>query len=126
MDCPLPRPVEDGDLDRISVARERVQLARSEVLTVTEFPCIQCRHYSLACTHPAVSKAKPDPVSGGVRFEHADAVEARAENGPCGPEGALFEHRSLPGSVAVYFLSTASGRWILGIGALVTGAYLFG
>jgi hypothetical protein len=113
-------------LDRISAARERVQSVRSEVLTVTEFPCIQCRHYSLACTHPAISKIRPDPVSGSVKSDHADAAEARAEGGLCGPEGALFEHRSLPGSVAVYMLSTTAGRWVFGLAALTAGAYLFG
>jgi hypothetical protein len=113
-------------LDRISVARERVQSVRSEVLTVTEFPCIQCRHYSLACTHPAISKIRPDPVSGSVKSEHADAAEARGEGGLCGPEGALFEHRSLPGSVAVYMLSSAPGRWIIGFALFLLVAGLLG
>jgi hypothetical protein len=38
----------------------------------------------------------------------------RSEGGLCGPEGALFESRSLPASVLVYLACSSPGRWIVG------------
>ena len=113
-------------MDRVSAARERVQSVRAEVVSVTEFPCIQCRHYSLACTHPAVGQVIPDPETGSVKLKSVAAADARAPDGACGPEGALFDARSPLGAAAVYMVSTTSGRWALGLSLFLLGCTLFG
>jgi hypothetical protein len=88
-------------------------------------PCIKCRYYELACTHPAVSEIRANPETGAVKVSPADAMEARSENGLCGPEGALFDSRSLPGLVFVNVLSTSVGRWTAFAGGAVLLDYIF-
>lgn len=106
-------------VDRISAAQSRVRAVKAELQSPARyFPCIQCRYYEFVCTHPAVSKIGMDPVSGTASVDYLAAEKARAEDGACGPEGALFDARSLPGQVAVLILSKAWGRW----GLFIAGA----
>ena len=81
-------------MDRVETAKGRVRQIQAELRSpAAELPCIQCRYYELACTHPAVGEIKVNPVTGKPRVVHASAEEARAETGACGPEGALFDSR---------------------------------
>jgi hypothetical protein len=48
-----------------------------------------------------------------------DAEKARAEDGACGPEGALFDARSLPGQIFIAFLTSRPGKWILFLGGVI-------
>jgi hypothetical protein len=89
-------------------------------------PCIKCRYYELVCTHPAVSEIKANPETGKVKAEPAFARDARSEEGACGPEGALFDARSIPGRVVVEVLSTSIGRWTTAIAVIAGCAWLFG
>ena len=89
-------------------------------------PCIHCRYYELACTHPAVGEFVTNPITGTGKLVPLEAEKARAVDGPCGPEAALFDPRSLPATVLVEMLSSSIGRWVLGIGGLIGLAYLFG
>ena len=87
-------------------------------------PCIKCRYYELACTHPAVSEIRANPETGAVKVSPADAMEARSDNGLCGPEGALFDSRSPIASAAISFLSSKSGWLITLLGAAVLADWL--
>lgn len=89
-------------------------------------PCIQCRYYELACTHPAVSEIRVNPVTGKPKIVYLSGEEARSEAGACGPEGALFDSRSLPALVVISVLSTTVGRWTAAIAVLVGSAWIFG
>jgi hypothetical protein len=103
-------------VDRVSLARERVRMVKAELRSpAVELPCIKCRYYELVCTHPAVAEIKANPETGKVKMIPEFAKDARAEGGPCGPEGALFDPRSLPAQALVSMLSTGSGRWIAAI-----------
>ena len=114
-------------MDRIATARERVQKVKAELRSpAVELPCIQCRHYELVCTHPAVVEVKANPETGKVKVGPVFAKDARSEEGACGPEGALFDSRSLPAAALVSILSTTSGRWVLAVGGVLGCLYLFG
>jgi hypothetical protein len=114
-------------VDRLSAARDRVRSVKAELASpAAAFPCINCRYYELACTHPATSRIKVSPVSGKPKVVYVSGEEARAESGDCGPEGALFDPRSLPALMLVSVLSTSLGRWSAGIAALLGCAWLFG
>jgi hypothetical protein len=114
-------------VDRLDAARGRVRNVRAELRSpAAEFPCINCRYYELACTHPAVSKISVSPISGKAKVVHLSGEEARSETGACGPEGALFDSRSLPGLIVVSALSHPVGRWVLGFTALILFAGIFG
>jgi hypothetical protein len=109
-------------VDRIAAARERVREVKAELQSpAVHLPCINCRYYELVCTHPAASTIKADPETGKIKTKPAFAKDARAEDGPCGPEGALFDSRSLPGLIAVSVLSHPVGRWFAIGGALILG-----
>lgn len=110
-------------MDRVAAAKARL---RSVTLAAEEAganPCLHCAHFELACSHPAVAAIRADPVTGTVRTVAVDAALARAENGACGPEGALFEERSLPGKAAIWLFATTGGRIVLG-GAFLGGLLL--
>ena len=114
-------------VDRLDAARGRVRNVRAELRSpAAEFPCINCRYYELACTHPAVSKISVSPISGKAKVVHLSGEEARSETGACGPEGALFDSRSPVGLAVVSVLSTSLGRWVTVVGVLAGCAYLFG
>ena len=114
-------------MDRIVAAKGRVRSVRAELEgPARHFPCVSCRYYELACTHPAISKISVDPESGLTKAVPVDAKEARSEEGMCGPEGALFDSRSLPGLIVSQMLMTNTGRWTLGVGAFLTCCALFG
>lgn len=105
-------------MDRVTAAKDRL---RSSILQMEETcanPCYKCRYYELACEHPAVAEVLTDPVSGTVKIVAESADTARSPSGRCGPEGALFEERSLPGQFAIWLLATTKGRWVLGGTAL--------
>lgn len=87
--------------------------------------CIHCRHFELACTHPAVTEVKVSPISGNTKIIPVDAEVARAESGICGPEAALFDPRSVPGQIAVAVITSRSGQITLVLAALLVGALLF-
>jgi hypothetical protein len=107
-------------VDRVSVAQARVREVRAKLHSPERnFPCIQCRYFELVCTHPAVSQITVDPVTGSVKSSPLDAEKARAEDGACGPEGALFDARSLPGQVFIAFLTSRPGKWILFLGGVI-------
>jgi hypothetical protein len=78
-----------------------------------ELPCINCRYFELNCTHPAAGEINVSPVSGKISAVYHDAEKARAEDGACGPEGALFDARSLPGQLAIGFLTSTVGKWTM-------------
>jgi hypothetical protein len=114
-------------VDRLSAARARVQEVKAELRSpAVHLPCIKCRHYELVCTHPAVAEIKTDPETGKVKVLPEFSKDARAEGGPCGPEGALFDSRSMPGLVVVNVLSNRFGRWAALTAGLLGCAYLFG
>jgi hypothetical protein len=107
-------------VDRVSVAQARVREVRAKLHSPErDLPCIRCRYFELVCTHPAVSRITVDPVTGAVKSDPLDAAKARADDGACGPEGALFDARSVPGQIAVAVLSTTLGRWGLFIAAAI-------
>lgn len=101
-------------MDRVAAARARLRSVTLAAEEAGAFPCLHCAHYELACSHPAVAVIHSDPVTGTVRTVAVDAALARAEGGACGPEGALFEERSLPGRVAIWLFATTGGRVLLG------------
>lgn len=117
----------EGMVDRVSTARQRLERAKAELTSpAVDMPCVQCRYFTLSCSHPAVMEIRADPVTGVVSSRSTmTAAEARAESGPCGPEGALFDSRSLPASVLVSMLSTSAGRWVIGLGGTLTLLALF-
>jgi hypothetical protein len=106
-------------VDRVAAARERVQAIKAELSSpAADLPCIQCRYFEVVCTHPAASELRVSPISGKPKIKHFAAEKARAEDGACGPEGALFDSRSLPGLVVV---SVLTSKWAMG-GLLFVGA----
>jgi hypothetical protein len=114
-------------VDRIAAARERVEMVKAELRSpAVVLPCIKCRYYELVCTHPAVSEIKANPETGKVKAEPAFARDARSEEGACGPEGALFDARSIPGQVIVEVLSSSPGRWIIGTALVILLCGIFG
>jgi hypothetical protein len=77
-------------VDRIAAAQDRMWKLRRELSV--EIPCVGCRHLRWGnCRHPAVQAYESDPVSGQITAIPLPAKMARAEDGPCGPEGALFD-----------------------------------
>jgi hypothetical protein len=111
----------------MEAARGRVRQVRAELRSpAVEFPCLKCRHYELVCTHPAVIGVNADPEMGTVKIEKVFAKDARSEDGACGPEGVLFDPRSMPGMMLVSMLTSPVGRWALGISGFVAACYLFG
>lgn len=108
------------NVDRVAAARERVREVRAELNhPARDFPCVQCRYFEIHCTHPAVSKVSVSPITGGTSAKYPLAEDVRAEDGACGPEGALFDARSVPGQLVVSFLMSGVGRWALLIGSLI-------
>ena len=105
-------------MDRVSAAKDRLRSSVFQMEELCSNPCYQCRFYEMACTHPAAADVRPDPVSGDVKIRAISAETARSPSGACGPEGALFEERSLPGQLAIWLLATTKGRLILGGGFL--------
>lgn len=94
-------------MDRVITARERVQRVKSDLRgPAILFPCINCRYYQFACTHPAVAEVVVDPETGATKSHAADPKIARSEDGACGPEGALFDSRSVPGLAVAYVFSS--------------------
>lgn len=114
-------------MDRVSAARGRLSQVKAELRSprVTH-PCIQCRYYALDCSHPALATFTTNPVTGSVKQTNADPDEARGVNGHCGPEGALWEARSLPGAVLVGMLRTTSGKIVLLLSSGLGLSWLFG
>lgn len=95
-------------MDRLTAARGRVSEVKAELQSdAARFPCINCRYFEIHCTHPAASEIKVSPISGKTKVVHFDAEKVRAEDGACGPEGALFDSRSFPGLV---FMSVVTSR----------------
>lgn len=82
-------------------------------------PCIQCRYFELVCTHPAAIDLNVSPISGKASANYPDAAKVRAEDGVCGPEGALFDSRSVPGHVIAAVINSTIGRWSLFIGGAI-------
>lgn len=114
-------------MDRVEAARGRLNELKAELQSpAVHAPCVQCRHYSLVCTNPAVAKITVSPETGVISSKGIDAREARSESGPCGPEGVLWEERSLPAAVLVGMLQTTAGRWVLGLGTMIAVIALFG
>lgn len=107
-------------MDRLSAARQRVSRVRAELHSpARDFPCIQCRYFEIVCTHPAAIGLKVSPVSGKAKADYPDAEKVRAEDGACGPEGALFDARSVPGQMIASVLNSSAGRWSLFLGAAI-------
>jgi hypothetical protein len=105
-------------VDRIAAAKGHVEKVKSALISpAAQTPCINCRYFEIVCTHPAASKITVSPVSGKTRIEHFAAEKIRADDGACGPEGALFDSRSLPGLVVVGALTSKPALWI-GFGCL--------
>lgn len=118
---------------RIEVAKARLEEQRAVVVAAKEAgpPCTQCRYYIRShlsgsdrhlrtegpyCGHLAHSRQFFDPASGSLSQKiDVTPAAARAPDGLCGPEAALFE----PGS----FLA----RWIRPYSniAFLTVAYLW-
>jgi hypothetical protein len=48
-----------------------------------------------------------------------DADKARADDGPCGPEGALFDARSPVAQAVIGFATSTPGKWLLFFGAAI-------
>lgn len=108
-------------VDRIAAAHERVRQVKAELTSpAADLPCIQCRYFEIVCTHPAAGEIKVSPISGKAKATYLAAEKARAEDGVCGPEGALFDARSAPGQIVVAFLSSRTGLW----GLFIAGAIL--
>ena len=107
-------------MDRFSAARERVEVVKSELLSGYP-PCIECRYFEIHCTHPAASEYKLSPITGKAKAKHFDAEKIRAEDGVCGPEGALFDSRSLPG---VLFMQAMTSKWTWWAAAFVAAVGL--
>ena len=100
-------------MDRIDAAKGRVEALKAELSSpAAVFPCIQCRYFEIHCTHPAASEITMNPVTGKPRVKHFDPEKMRAPDGPCGPEGALFDSRSLPGLIVVNAL-TSKWTWFV-------------
>jgi hypothetical protein len=107
-------------VDRVSAARARARIVQAELRSPkVELPCVKCRYWELVCTHPAVVEVSVNPVTGNARTKAANPEDARSETGACGPEGALFDSRSLPGLIVVSALAMPAWRWGLFIGAAV-------
>ena len=93
-------------------ARERVQKIGADIRgPAVVFPCINCRYYKFGCTHPAVSEISVNPETGKTKLRAANPKLARSEDGPCGPEGALFDSRSVPGLAFAYVFSSKWRIW---------------
>jgi hypothetical protein len=107
-------------VDRIAAARERVQSVKAELHSpAVHLPCIKCRYYELVCTHPAVIEVRANPETGKVKAVNIDAAKARAEDGACGPEGALFDSRSLLGLAAVEIFTKRWSWWVVAFTAAI-------
>lgn len=103
-------------MDRVEAARGRLIELKAELGSpARHYPCIQCRHWEMACTHPAVALISINAETGSVKTQAVLARDARAPDGLCGPEGALFDQRSLPATIIISILSTAGGRWAVGL-----------
>jgi hypothetical protein len=114
-------------VDRISAARARARIVQAELSSPkVELPCVKCRYWELACTHPAVIEVSVNPVTGNARTKAVHPEDARSEEGLCGPEGALFDARSPLGLTVVSVLSTSTGRWIVGLSLAVGLSALLG
>ena len=114
-------------MDRLGAARDRVRMVEQELHgPAVTLPCIKCRYYELVCTHPAVVQIKANPETGKVKLKPVFAEDARSEAGACGPEGALFDGRSLPAALLVEVLANPSGRWILGSAVVILLCGIFG
>lgn len=108
-------------VDRIAAAHERVRQVKAELTSpAAGLPCIQCRYFEIVCTHPAAGKITVSPISGKAKATYPDAEKVRAEDGACGPEGALFDARSVPGQIAIAVLLSRPGLW----GLFIAGALL--
>lgn len=107
-------------------ARERVQRVRAELRGASiAFPCINCRYYEFACTHPAVSEITVNPETGKTKSRAADPMVARSEGGACGPEGALFDARSSPGLALAYIFSSKWRIWAAAWAVVIAVAELW-
>jgi hypothetical protein len=100
-------------MDRVEAARGRLIELKAELASpAVTSPCVQCRHYAVVCTHPAVAKITINPETGAVSSSGVDARNARANDGLCGPEGALWEARSLPAATMIAMLQTTTGKMV--------------
>lgn len=107
-------------MDRLSTARERVSHVRAELHSPARtLPCVQCRYFELVCTHPAAIGLKVSPVSGRAKADYPAADKVRAEDGACGPEGALFDSRSPGGLAVVSVLTSRLGPWLIFLGLMI-------
>jgi hypothetical protein len=107
-------------VDRVAAARERVRAIRAELGSpAANLPCIQCRYFEIVCTHPAAIGLKVSPVSGQAKADYPAADKVRAEDGVCGPEGALFDARSPVGLAAVAVLTSKLGPWLIFLGLAI-------
>jgi hypothetical protein len=107
-------------VDRVAAAQRRVQAVRAELYSpAAAKPCIQCRYFEIVCTHPAAIGLKVSPVSGKAKADYPAAEKVRAEDGACGPEGALFDSRSPGGLAAVYVLTSKLGPWLIFLGLMI-------
>ena len=105
-------------MDRIEAAKGRVRQVRADLQSpAAQFPCINCRYFEIHCTHPAASEIRVSPITGKTKVVHRDAEKIRAEDGPCGPEGALFDSRSVPG---LLFMSVVTSKWFPWLALAVT------
>ena len=83
-------------MDRISAARARLDEVATIALKAKEAgpPCSECRYRTLLnmCSNPVYAVQDFNPATGqySERCE-TTVVEARADNGLCGPEALLFE-----------------------------------
>lgn len=83
-------------MDRVAVARERLQANRTLAVKAREAgpPCLDCRYRTLfnACGNPAYVEQRFEPSTG--RFQElfdTPISTARSDDGLCGPEALLFE-----------------------------------
>ena len=107
-------------MDRVAAARDRVRSIQAALHSpARDLPCVNCRYFEIVCTHPAASEIGVSPVSGRAKATYFDADKVRAEDGACGPEGALFDARSLPALFVVSVLTSKFGPWLLFFGAAI-------
>lgn len=84
--------------ERIAAARKRLDKQRKVLLAALDAgpACVRCIHYlgdwHDLCGHSACANGRFDPPFDGEPWEIATpAAMAREANGPCRPEGRLFE-----------------------------------
>lgn len=112
---------------RVEAAMARLEAGKAVALRAAEAgpPCAGCACFvkdMALCGHPAYSEHQFNPIAGEIRQEIAvPAVQARSDDGLCGPEALLFE-RAYPvlGPVlgAAKFILAIGGIYLVGMLAL--------